>query len=154
MITVPSQSEGRICSLQKTLKDKAMTHIMAQYKLHAGCKPLVTAFLTGQSYIFPGDVMNVCGFTDTRVCTNFYLLYMFSVASTVQRSTPYGHPIFAAIHAEVFFKTKLSLRNIYSHHFTNSIEGSDPCEHEIPLAMLELVATTVSSYIHLWLIKC
>ena len=69
----------------------------------------------------------------------------------VQRSAPYGHPIFAAIHAEVFFKTK---RNVYPHHFTNSIESGDPCEREIPPAMLELVATTVSSYIHLWLIKC
>lgn len=80
MITVPSQGEGRICSLRKTLKDKATTHVVAQYKLHAGCKPLVTALLAGRSYIFPGDVTNVCGFTDTIVRTNFYLLYMFSVA--------------------------------------------------------------------------
>jgi len=80
MITLPSQGEGRICSLQKTLKDKATTHVMAQYKLHAGCKPLVTALLAGRSYIFPGDVTNVCGFTDTRILTNFYLPYTFPVA--------------------------------------------------------------------------
>jgi hypothetical protein len=80
MITLPSQGEGRICSLRKTLKDKATTHVVAQYKLHAGCKPLVTALLAGRSYIFPGDVTNVCGFTDTRFRTNFYLLYTFPVA--------------------------------------------------------------------------
>jgi len=71
----------------------------------------------------------------------------------VQKGAPYGHPIFAALHAEVFFKTKLSLGNIYPHHFTNSVEGGDPCEREIPPAMLELVATAVSSYIHLQLIE-
>ena len=80
MITVPSQGEGRICALRKTLKDKATTHIVAQYKLHAGCKPLITALLAGRSYIFPGDVTNVCGFTDTRILTNFYLPYTFPVA--------------------------------------------------------------------------
>jgi Domain of unknown function (DUF6532) len=47
----------------------------------------------------------------------------------------------------VFFKTKLLLRNIHPDHFTNSIEGGDPREREVPPAMLELVATAVSSYI-------
>ena len=80
MITLPSQGEGSIFSLRKTLKDKATTHIVDQYKLHAGCKPLITALLAGRSYIFPGDVTNVCGFTDTRILTNFYLPYTFPVA--------------------------------------------------------------------------
>ena len=55
----PSQGEVRICSLQKVLKEKATTHVVAQYKLQGGCKTLVTALLAGRSYIFPGDVMNV-----------------------------------------------------------------------------------------------
>jgi len=70
----------------------------------------------------------------------------------VQRGAPYGHPIFVAL-TDVFFKTKLSLGNIYPHH---SIEGGNPCKHQVPPAMLELIATAVSSYIPLpWLfIEC
>jgi hypothetical protein len=52
-----------------------------------------------------------------------------------------------ALLTEVFFKTKLSLGNAYPHHFTNSIEGGDPREREVSPAMLELVATAVSSYV-------
>jgi hypothetical protein len=62
------------------LKEKATTHIVAQYELHAGCKPLITALLAGWSYIFPGDVMNVCDFIDIWIRANFYLLCRFSVA--------------------------------------------------------------------------
>jgi hypothetical protein len=47
VITHPSQGEARICSLQNILKEKATTHIVAQYELHAGCKPLITALLAG-----------------------------------------------------------------------------------------------------------
>jgi hypothetical protein len=95
-------------------------------------------------------------------CSSTYvtlLTYKFWLTSTryvhslqqsmVQKGAPYGHPIFAALHAKAFFKTKLSLGNIYPYHFTNLIEGGDPCECEVPLAMLELVAMAVSSYIPL-----
>jgi hypothetical protein len=74
VITHPSQGEARICSLRKILKEKATTHVVSQYQLHAGCKSLVTALLAGRSYIFPGDVMNVCDFTDIQILANFYLL--------------------------------------------------------------------------------
>lgn len=80
VITHPSQGEARICSLRKILKEKATTHVVTQYKLHAGCKPLVTALLAGRSYIFPGDVMNVCDFTDIRIIANSYLLCTLFVA--------------------------------------------------------------------------
>ena len=59
-----SQGKARICSLRKMLKEKATTHVAAQYKLQPGCKALVTALLAGRNYIFPGDVTNVHDFTD------------------------------------------------------------------------------------------
>jgi hypothetical protein len=47
----------------------------------------------------------------------------------------------------------MSLGNLYPHHFTNSIEDGDPCEREVPPAMLELVAAAVSSHIPLRLLN-
>jgi hypothetical protein len=47
MMTHPSQGEVRICSLRKVLKEKATTHVVAQYKLQAGCKTLIAALLAG-----------------------------------------------------------------------------------------------------------
>jgi Domain of unknown function (DUF6532) len=79
MIHCP-QAEARICSLRKILKEKAITHVVAQYKLQSGCKALITALLAGRSYIFPGDMANVCDFTDTGILADFYMLRMFFVA--------------------------------------------------------------------------
>jgi hypothetical protein len=71
----------------------------------------------------------------------------------VQKGAPYSHPIFAALHAKVFFKTKMSLGNLHPHHFTNSIEGGDPYKCKVLLAMLELVTATASSDIPLCLLN-
>jgi len=80
MVAHASQGEARICSLRKILKEKATTHVVAQYKLQAGCQTLVTALLAGRSYIFPGDVMNVRDLTDIRILAEISLLCTFSVA--------------------------------------------------------------------------
>ena len=131
------------------LKEKATTHVAVQYKLQPGCKALVTALLAGQSYIFPGDVMNVHDFPDIWIFTNFSLQWTFSIAI-------YGTKKCTICPSLQLFMLKCSLKAIYRseisiefhpHHFTNSIEGGDPHENEVPPAMLELAATAVNSYI-------
>jgi hypothetical protein len=98
-----SQGEARICSLQKILKEKAITHIMAQYKLQPGCRALVTALLGGRSYIFPGDMMNVCDFTDYGyTISDFYLLHIHTY-------TLFSHLQYKGMHHTVTRSSWLSL---------------------------------------------
>jgi hypothetical protein len=63
------------------LKEKATTHVVAQYKLQAGCKTLIAALLAGWSYIFPGDE---CTWLDRYKNFHWLLLAMYIPCSHLQ----------------------------------------------------------------------